>query len=306
MSKFNAPFNYEFINLYNSARNPSTIHTKNTALFNYFVRYLLKKIITIIEFSNMPDTWAMNYFKYVLFGRGYISIFSTEEYGVIPQECTLGDTRTIFYQPKYAIITNPVFNGSKTLEIHKDCELIKLQPDYSSVMDIVTTYADLMAICLETAGVNLINSKTSMIFFAENKTIAESFKKIFDKINSGEPMVVVGKELKGLDGEKNWEVFTQDVGANYITTNVLNDMKTIEDQFNTRVGIPNANTQKRERLISSEVLANDVDTKALPTLWLDTLKDDIIKVNKRYNLNIQVRYKYDNYYQDVTKEVINE
>lgn len=300
------PASYEFINLCNSARNPSSIHTKNTALFNYFFRYLLKKVISVIDFKNYPETWAMNYFKYVLFGYGYIAIFDTKEYGVIPQQCHIGNTHTIFYQPKIAIITNPVFNASKELEIGKDCELIKLQPDYTSILDIVTTYADLMAICLETAGVNLINSKTSMIFFAEDKQTAESYKKVFDQINSGSPMAVVDKKLKGVDGENNWEIFTQNVGQNYITSNVLNDMKTLEDQFNTRVGIPNANTQKRERLISDEVLANDVDTKCLVNLWLDTLNDDIIKVNKRYNLDLKATYRYDRYFRDeVDKEAVN-
>lgn len=302
----NIPKNYEFINLYNSARNPSSIHTKNTALFNYFVRYLLKKVISVLDFENLPSTWATNYFKYVLFGYGYIAIFKTDEYGVIPQECTLGDTRTIFYQPKYAIITNPVFRESKQLEIGTECEVVKLQPDYTSIMDIVTTYADLMAIALETAGINLINSKTSMIFFADDKTVAESYKKIFDKINSGEPMAVADKKLQNIDGTPNWQIFTQNVGANYITSNILDDMKTIEDQFNTKIGIPNANTQKRERLITSEVLANDVDTKALVNLWLDTLNDDIIKVNSKYNLDIKVKYRYDTLFKDeVNKEVVN-
>ena len=302
----NIPKEYEFINLYNANRNPSSIHTRNTALFNYFVRYLLKKVISVLDFTDYPDTWSMNYFKYVLFGYGYVAIFDTKEYGVIPQQCMISDTRTIFYQPKEAIITNPVFNQSKRLKIGSECELLKLQPDYTSIMDIVTTYADLMAICLETAGINLINSKTSMIFFADSKTTAESYKKVFDKINSGEPMAVVDKKLQHEDGTRNWEIFTQNVGQNYITSNILDDMKTLEDQFNTKVGIPNANTQKRERLISSEVMANDVDTKALVNLWLDTLNDDILKVNKRYNLNLKVKYRYDNYYKDeVDKEVVD-
>jgi len=299
------PYDYEFINLYNSARNPSQIHTHNTALFNYYVRYLLKKVISVIDFDNLPETWAVNYFKYVLFGYGYLAIFNTDKYGVIPQQCTISDTRTIFYQPKRAIITNPVLDSFKNLEIGYDCELLKLQPDYTGVMDIVTTYADLLAICLETAGINLLNSKTSMIFFADDKQVAESYKKVFDEVNSGNPMVVVDKKLQSIDGVKNWEVFTQNVGQNYITSNVLDDMKTLEDQFNTRVGIPNANTQKRERLISSEVMANDVDTKALVELWLDTINDDLIKINKKYNLNIKANYRYDKYYKDVSEEVVN-
>ena len=62
------------------------------------------------------------------------------------------------------------------------------------------------------------------------------------------------------------------------------------------IGIPNANTQKRERLINSEVKANDIDTQALVRVWLETMREGIDKVNKRYNLNIQVEYNYDSFY----------
>ena len=73
-------------------------------------------------------------------------------------------------------------------------------------------------------------------------------------------------------------------------------MKTIENQFNTKIGIPNANTQKRERLINSEVQANDIDTQALIRVWLDSMRDGITKVNNRYGLNISVDYNYDSFY----------
>ena len=72
-------------------------------------------------------------------------------------------------------------------------------------------------------------------------------------------------------------------------------MKTIEDQFNTKIGIPNSNTQKKERLITSEVESNDVDTSALVNVWLDTMNADLKKINAKYGLNISVRYRYQAY-----------
>ena len=75
------------------------------------------------------------------------------------------------------------------------------------------------------------------------------------------------------------------------------------DQFNTKIGIPNANTQKRERLISSEVLANDIDTKALINVWLDTMRTDMEQVNDHYGLNLSVSYRYEREYAE--REVQN-
>lgn len=289
------PYNYDFINLYNSQIHPSTVHCRNTALVNYHARYLFKKILSAYEFKGLPDDWAENYFKYILFGYGFICVFDSERYGVIPQECGLTGFN-VFYQPTEATIANPLLPSFKQLKIDQECALIKIQPDYNGVIDIVTTYADLLSLSLETAGINLLNSKTSYVFFAKDKAMAETFKKMYDRLASGEPMQVISDKLKDDQGEPNWDIWTQNVGQNYITDRLLNDYKTIKDQFNTLIGIPNANTQKRERMISNEVEANDIDTQALALLWLDTMQQGIDKVNKMYDLNITVRYRYADYY----------
>lgn len=287
------PSNYEFENLYNSMRSPSTVHCRNTALVEYYTKYLLEKAISVFKFDGLPETWARNYFEYVLFGYGHIAVINTDKYGVIPQMSGLTGYN-VFYQPTIVTIANPLLDGLKTLEIGTQCEIIKLQPNYSGVMDIVTTYADLMALCVETAGINLLNSKMSYIFFSQNKASAETFKKMYDKVASGEPAAFLDKSLLDDEGNPAWTMFTQNVGQNYITDKILNDLQTIEDQFNTDIGIPNANTQKKERLIVDEVNANNTDTNAKVSLWLETMRYDIEKVNRMFGLNLSVSYRFTN------------
>lgn len=287
----NAPYSYDFINRYNSSFSPSTVHCKNSALVEYYVRHLLQKVLSVFEFKGIPDDWAINYFQYTLICRGFVAILPTEEFGVIPQECGLGGY-TVFYQPRFATIANPLLPGVRQPVIGRDCAMVKMQPDYGGVMDLVTTYADLMALCLETAGVNLLNSKLSYVFAAANKTQAESFKKMYDRVASGEPAVFVDKSLFNEDGSRNWDAFFQNMKQNYVAGDILNDMKTIEDQFNTAIGIPNANTQKRERLITDEVNANNVDTESRVNLWLETMKRDMKAANEMYGLSLDVEYRY--------------
>lgn len=298
------PTNYEFENLYNSMRSPSSVHCRNTALVEYYTKYLLEKAISVFKFDGIPDKWAMNYFQYVLFGYGYVAIINTDKYGVIPQLSGLTGYN-VFYQPTMVTIANPLLDGHKTLEIGTQCEIIKLQPNYSGVMDIVTTYADLMALCLETAGINLLNSKMSYIFFSQNKAAAETYKKMYDKVASGEPMAVIDKSLLDDEGNPAWTMFTQNVGQNYITDKILNDLQTIEDQFNTEIGIPNANTQKKERLIVDEVNANNIDTNAKIALWLETMQRDIDKVNQMFGLNLTVSYRFDNEFDNESEVEVN-
>ena len=284
-------YDYHFINIYNSQINPSTVHCSNADLVRHYARYLFEKVLSVYKFENLPPEWPVNYFLYCLFGYGFITVFNTEEYGLIANECSLSGY-DIYYQPTQALVANPIL-GSRRLNIGEDCELIKVQPDYNSIMDIVSLYADLMALCTETAGINLLNSKMSYVFFAENKAAAESFKKLYDKIASGEPAAVTDKLLLGEDGNETWKIFSQNVGQNYITDRILTDMRTIENMFNTDVGIPNANTMKRERLISDEVNANNVDTQSKTMLWLETIRDGVDKVNSMFNTDITVKYRFE-------------
>ena len=271
---------------------PSTVHCKNTDLVNYYTKYLFEKVISIYKWEGIPDSWAVNYFLYTLFGKGFLAVFNTEEYGIIPNECALAGYN-VFYQPTTALVANPALRENRRMLIGEECELIKMQPNYSGVIDIVSNYADLMALAMETAGINLLNSKLSYVFFSDNQANAASFKKLYDQIASGEPMAVIDKDLIGIDGEKHWELFTQNVGQNYITDRVLTDMRTLENMFNTEIGIPNANTMKRERLISDEVNSNNVDTQSKVILWLETMQNDLKKVNDMFGLNISVKYRYE-------------
>ena len=77
----------------------------------------------------------------------------------------------------------------------------------------------------------------------------------------------------------------------YVTDKLLSDMRKIESMYDTEIGIPNANTDKAERLITSEVNANNVETSSRCNLWLDSLRKGIDKANSMYNLDISVDWR---------------
>ena len=287
------PMGYNMLNLIDASVSPNVVHSTNTAVFSFYVKYLLQRLISVFRFEGLQEEWAENYFKYVLFGIGYIAVFNTDRYGVICQKCKIGDRVTLFRQPKLAIVTNPVFERSYELEIGRNCEIIRMQPDWGGGLDIVSTYADLMTMAVESAGINMYNSKAGFVFFADSKAGAESFKKAYDQISSGNPMAVMDKSLLREDGTPNWQFFMPEVGRNYITGDLLNDMRTLENQFNSMVGIPNANTQKRERLITDEVNANNIEISTLPDVWLESMRTSIEKVNRMFGLNISVSLRYE-------------
>ena len=286
-----APYLYDYVNNYNGSIDPSTVHVNNTGLNRYFQKYLLEKAISDFDWQ-LPENWAENYFLYVLYCWGFISVVETDKFGIIAQGCGLRG-HNIYYQPTHAIVTNPLLRGILEPQIGKQCEIIRLQPNYSGVFDIVSYYANLMALTTEALGVNLLNTKLSYVFGAENKAQAESFKTLYDDIASGKPAVVIDKHLFDSDGKPRWFTFSQNLKESYLVDDLLAALRNIDNMFSTDVGIPNANTDKRERMITDEVNANNFETRSKCELWLDTLKKDITKVNNMFGLDISVDWRKD-------------
>lgn len=285
-----APYYYNYINAETSQVTPSTVHVKDSGLCRYFTKYLLQKAMSVFEWD-LPETWNKDYFLYVLYCWGYVAVVNTDKFGVIPQGCGLKGY-DVFYAPTHAVIENPLLSGILEPRIGTQCELLKLQPDFSGILDLVGHYAEQMALASQSVSVNLLNSKLSYVFTAKTKALAESLKKMYDQIASGEPAVVIDSRLKNAaDGEETWKSFEQNVGGNYIVTNLLADLRKIEAMFDTEIGIPNANTDKRERLIQDEVNANNIETYSKCAMWLENLQDACKRVNDMFGLALSVRWR---------------
>lgn len=265
------PAAYGEIMGYNAVQQPSTVHVKNTGLAMFFKRYLLQEAMSVFDWT-MPADWDRAYFLYVLYLWGYIAILKTDKFGVIPQHGGLGGVN-VFYGPKWIIVTNPLFKQrSYQLDINADCTVLRLQPDYCGIYDLVDYYGDIMALAAETAGVNLLNSRLSFVYGATNKASAESFKRLYDDIASGNPAAFVDKQLFDEDGKLRVQLFNQDVGGSFIVPELLDCLRTVRCMFLTDIGIPNVNVMKQSGVTDSEIAANDFETRAKCSLWLDELQ----------------------------------
>ena len=287
-------YDYDFINRYNAHIKPSTVHSQDNATAWYFRRYLIGKIMSVFEFDGIPETWSTNYFLYSLFMFGYVVVLRTDKFGVIPQ----GGMNVslygydVFYQPTNAVISNPLLTGITQPQIGIECELIKMQPDYGGCWDIVSYYADLLALASESLAVNITNSKLAYVFACQDKTVAESFKKMVDQINEGNPAVFADKKLFDDNGDPLWTTFQNNLKQNYVAGDMLNDMLKIDARFCTDIGIPNVNLAKKSGVTDNEVEANNVDTKSKASLWLETIQDSLDKVNKMFDLDISVKFRF--------------
>lgn len=284
------PIFYNYQNVNDASHFP--IHG-NAIISRYFKRYLLQKAISVFKWK-LPDWWAENFLLYCLYCFGYVAVFETDKFGVIFQPCGLRGY-DVFYRPTHAVIANPLIDKRLEPQIGKQCELLRLMPDYGGIMDIVSHYAEQMAICVETLTGNMFNSRLAYVFFSENKAATDSFTKMYDQISSGKPVSIIDKALRSNpDSDKApWELFTQNLGQNYIADQLLSDLRKIEAMFDTDIGIPNANTDKRERLITDEVNANNIEVLSKCSLWLQELQKSCKRCNDMFGLDLAVNWRFD-------------
>lgn len=281
---------YNYINMENSQVNPSTVHVRNTGLQRFFARYLLQRAMSVFKWE-MPEQWSRDYFLYSLYCYGYVTVINTNKFGVIPQHCSLRGY-DVFYRPNEVVVANPLFSGIQTARIGVNCTLFRLQPDYGGIMDLVNYYADQMALCSESISINLINSHVSYAFVTKSKSGAETMKKVFDRVSSGDPAVFFDKDVMGDDGTPSWFPFFQNVGQNYIADKVLSDMRKLVAMFDTEIGIPNANTDKKERLVTDEVNANNVETESKVAVWLEQLQKTCEDTREMFGIDVSVDWRY--------------
>lgn len=287
-----SPLNYNQLNLLDTVSAPSGVHTTNDATTSYYRRMLFQRCSSVFDF-NVPETWDINYLWAVLSTRGYVAVFDSGKYGIIPQMCTLSGIG-LFYQPTKASVANALIQRSD-MTIGKDCELIRLTPDWHGIWDIVQTYAELLAMSDASTVSSLMNSRVAFVMGAKNKAVANTLKAIFGKISKGELGVVYDQNIlrdnTGAEPEP-WRTFTRDVGASYVADKTLEAYNAILNRFDEEMGIYSlrgAQATKQERLTNEEIHRNDQATEARIQTFARSLEISCNKVNQLFGTDISIK-----------------
>lgn len=291
------PLNYDKINAIAGRYNPSMVKAYNNEAFNFWERSLFQRASSVLIWKNMPKGWngsTFDFFIYCLYKNGFVSMFDHNEYGLTFQPAGLSGYGW-YYQPTKAIITNPALTNSLELEIGKDTELIKLTPDYQGIWDIISYYAEKLAVLDNAINISLINNKFPYLLAAKNKAAAEALKKMLDKINKGEPAVITDIKLLNDNRDKDTPFQFLERGSlkdSYLTPLQLQDMQTLLNSFDAEIGIPTVPYQKKERMVTSEADSKQIDSTARCTVWMRTLEESLEKCNAMFFTDIKVEMRY--------------
>lgn len=280
------PMNYEQINLAAGTYTPSTIKAYNNQAFRFWERSLFQRATSVIDIKGIPESWhgkVKDFLYYCLFKFGYVIVSKNAEYGTYFQPASLTGF-DFYYQPTKAVVTNPAMKRSRTLKIGTECELMKLTPDYMGVYDIITYYAEKMALIDTAMNTSLINSKIPYILGAKNRAAAQSLKKIMDIVNRGEPAVVYDQRIQ--DDVQSKDSPFQHVklfdGNDYITDKLLQDHASILNKFDTEIGIQTLPYEKKERFVTAEADSKKIESIARCTVWVRTLNESFETIRELY------------------------
>lgn len=279
------PFDYAEINISSSMYSPSTLHCTNNTLVWFFVRYLMQDVMSVFDFT-LPKEIDKRYFKSVLFYTGWIIGTYDNRFGAIAHYGTK-EGYDFYRRPIKSVITLTHSEPVQTIQLERklqgseqDAVLIALQEDYGTILDLVMFYAERMALIYESFDTNIVNSKLAYVFGTDNKALAESFKKVYDNLAGGQTACVIDKEFfSDLDGvTPRWQAFFNNLKQNYIGSDLLIDLSKIRKEFCTAVGIPNANTDKKERATDDEINSNNIETLTRVEMWRDNINESLTRL----------------------------
>ena len=149
------------------------------------------------------------------------------------------------------------------------------------------------------SGINMsiVNNKFAYLMGAKNKAAAETLKKIFDKIASGDPAVIFDQSLLQDDPQTKTEPYQflerSNLKQSYLTTDQLMDRSTLLSSFDAEIGIRSVPYQKKERLVTAEAESREQDSTARLMVWKATLDSSLELVNNMFGTSIKAVLTYE-------------
>ena len=258
------------------------------ALRTDFYRTLLWRLFLGSVKIKVPDKWSIDFVRAVLLWGGAIGV--TELGGAVVPFAYSIKTRNKWHYPITLQATGELAQDIPERTIGENCEIVYLDSaDFpncyygSGVQSYIDIYAEKLANCDGGIDTNLFVTRTPWIFGVENDSDVQNMKQLFNRVMSGAPAVYYKMGRKYNPQAKDLPLLKTPVKENFVALDVQAAKRSIIDEFLTGIGINNANTDKRERLITSEVEANDAEIYASIALWQENVDRTIDKVKALYS-----------------------
>ena len=252
--------------------------------FLYYVNLLTEKCLGMYTYKNLPESLPAEQIELRLVTTGWCAIFKKPPHGMVTSFGGLSGV-DMYYMPTTFVYGNPLLGGG-SLTIDKDCVIIYNSiSDYyhrSGFSEIIARYARMLSDFDASIDIACINARNQKIVSAGDETTVKTLNEFFNNMYEGKTYAVLTDKI--FNTLQTSDIFSP---INSMFSELLNTKNEIMKDFLTEIGVRVAE-DKKERLITSEVTA---DEQLLITNVADlTLqrKKGIAKVNEVFKTNIEV------------------
>lgn len=253
----------------------------NRMFTDYFYRLMLISR-SLFEWKGLPNGIDENWIERFLFSEGSCIFYKDPVMGFMVAKMGLRGNLNCYSEPTglYPIAPNYVYEGEE-LTNNENAIIIRNNDDMVPTSPTIQIYAFKLANIDRTIDVNIQNQKTPLIVKCTDKQKL-SLKQAIKQRDENE-FVIYGDKNLDLSGV---EVLKTDSPVVFDKLQIQKNH--VWNECMTFLGVNNANMDKRERLVASEVQANNEQVKASEDVMLKARKRACELINEMFGLNISV------------------
>ena len=277
---------------------------QNNNQYGMYLERLTELAISMFEWKNLPDTCDERFLELTLFTNGYAVFFKDEDLS----RTGLSDSDTGSYlalpvatNGRWNVYNIPTkrrayaSNGyNKNLDVNNSVVIYNNLLHTNSI-NISRTYARRLYNLDRIVDVNANAQKTPVLILA-NEQQRLTMLQVYQKWDGNEPVIFGDRDLD----MKLVQALRTD--APYIADKIQALKTELWNEALTYLGISNISFQKKERMISDEVLRNQGGTIASRYSRLNARRKAADQINKMFGLNIEVDFRED--YREADDEIM--
>lgn len=252
-----------------------------------YLRVLQELAVNRFKWVGLPDSVNERFLEYTLMRRGLVVMYFDTDYDeyLALQGAGAGPLNMYDDPTSFRVTGNSTFVG-KTVDA-SDCVPIWANvlrvPDW----DIILTYAKKLASIDRTIDINLRNARRSRVIVTD-ETGQLSAQNINNQIDSGSPVITVNNT--GYAMMEHWTAFDLGIHPDQIV-NLQTSRQRIWNECMGLMGINFANQDKRERLVSAEVGANDEQIDSMKNVILAERQRAVRQMNDKFGLSVDIKLR---------------
>ena len=258
---------------------------ENNRAFLFYYYRLMELSVSMFKWENLPDTVDQRYIEMELFRNGSVVYFNDEYIGNLCLDVLFNGNFDVYGYPIKRRAYSYYNNYNKELD-NTNSVIIYNNYIRTNSETAVRMYAKRLYNLDRIIDVNANAQKTPVLIRASEKQRL-SMLNLYKEYNGNSPFIFGDKDLDLSDIKA---ISTQ---APYVSDKIYTLKTQIWNEALTYLGISNINIQKKERLITGEVMRNQGGTIASRYSRLESRHKAVNEINKMFGTNISVTYQED-------------